>query len=31
MADLEPLGVNLLAMDVTDKQQITSCVVSSLC
>jgi NAD(P)-dependent dehydrogenase (short-subunit alcohol dehydrogenase family) len=30
MADLEPLGVKLLAMDVTDKQQIASCVVSTL-
>jgi 1-acylglycerone phosphate reductase len=30
MADLEPLGVKLLAMDVTDKQQIVTCVVSTL-
>jgi hypothetical protein len=29
MADLEPLGIKLLSLDVTDKQQIASCVVSS--
>lgn len=30
MADLEPLGIKLLALDVTNKQQVASCVVSSL-
>lgn len=29
MADLEPLGIKTFALDVTDKQQIASCVVSS--